>query len=66
MKKPKGKFWKGAKVIHLWLKDEIPKLGSGHRWSYCKLGRKWAYICDPVLFKRIKVRLKTIETRKVI
>ena len=39
MKKPKGKFWKGAKVIHLWLKDEIPKLGSGHRWAYCKLGR---------------------------
>lgn len=53
--KPKGNKWKGCQFVHMVLQDEIPKVGSGHRWVWAKTGLKWVYIHDP--YRDVKLRL---------
>lgn len=35
---------KGFRRYHLQLLDEAPAIGSGHRYVWAKVGRKWAHL----------------------
>ncbi len=39
------------------LQDELPAIGSGHRWVYAREGTKWAFILDPFTVTTVKVRI---------
>jgi len=45
-KPPKGKKFLGAERIRVMLKDEAPRIGSGYRSTWAKVGRKWVWLCD--------------------
>ena len=44
-KKP-PKNLKDATFIAVYLKDELPRIGCGHRNIWAKSGRKWTHVCD--------------------
>ncbi len=39
------------------LQDELPAIGSGHRWVFAREGTKWAFILDPFTVTTAKVRI---------
>ena len=32
--------------VHFHLKDELPQIGSGHRWAWVRVEYKWTYVWD--------------------
>ena len=46
IKPPKAKKWKDAERVNLILADQCPKIGSGNRYVWAKVGRKWVYLAD--------------------
>ncbi len=41
------------------LEDEIPAVGSGHRWVFAREGRKWAFVLCPFTANTVRVRIAT-------
>ncbi len=39
------------------LEDEIPVIGSGHRWVFAREGKKWAFILCPFSVNTVKLQL---------
>lgn len=39
-------------------KDEAPVIGSGFRFVYVKLGRKWVYLLDPYTARTCRVSVE--------
>ncbi len=36
------------------LQDELPAIGSGHRWVFAREGHKWAFVLDPFTVTTMK------------
>lgn len=45
-KPPKGRKFKDAYRTHVILEGQAPRIGSGYRNLWAKVGRKWVYLCD--------------------
>ena len=45
-KPPKAKNWKGAERVNLLLADQCSRIGSGNRYVWAKIGKKWVYLAD--------------------
>ena len=44
--------------VHLHLKDELPQIGSGHRWAWVRVEYKWTYVWDETSKCQRKLRTK--------
>lgn len=48
--------YKPGDMIHLWLKDEVPKIGSGHRYvQMVQFGYKWVRVKLPYKEQAIRI-----------
>lgn len=56
-KPPRTKFWSDAELVHFHLGDEEPRLGSGHRWYYCKFARDYVHVWDDYKKRAIKIKM---------
>ncbi len=46
-----------TELFRLQLQDELPAIGSGHRWVFVREGRKWVFILCPFTVTTTKVRV---------
>ena len=63
-KPPKGKKFLGAERVGVMLSDEAPRIGSGYRSAWAKVGRKWVWLCDS-LGNTAKLDVATYERLKI-
>ena len=57
---PKSTRFVGAEMVCVYLTNECPTIGSGHRHVWAKRGRKWVHIADVNGF-RGRLPLKQFE-----
>ncbi len=48
------------------LEDELPAIGSGHRWVYARKGTKWVFILCPFTVNTVKLRLSVWQGLKKV
>jgi len=61
---PKGKKFLGSERVTVMLKDEAPRIGSGYRSTWAKVGRKWVWLCDS-LGNTAKLNVATYRRLKI-
>ncbi len=47
-----------TEMFKVQLQDELPTIGSGHRWVFAREGRKWVFVLDPFTITTTKVRVE--------
>lgn len=60
-KPPRGKKWKDAELVSVWLNDECPKIGCGVRRVWAKRGRVWVYMHEIGSGNRGKLKVETFN-----
>ncbi len=46
-----------TEMFKVHLQDELPAIGSGHRWVFAREGKKWVFVLCPFTVTTTKVRM---------